>query len=312
MPWESPNDPSTHRVYPKRLPPGHVTHANAISALIALATEPPVGPWPDAAVRDAATAHVARCSDCWTSLARLLEQATGQRPADDARMRALFGCETIQDVLYELVGLDAAAIARTAPAAARHLGWCHACRSRFAELVLVERDVRDAAEPRWTEVLTKAGERAHEVAGRVVVRIGRAVAGLLEVPEGFGVFGPGLAAAAVRTAALEAVGDAPRPLGQSTRFELGETGVWAELGVESADDAHVTLALRLSTHEAGPFSVHIHEVRSDEEVLVARHTLRGEEPVVVRGLWPGSFIVELHEPRDGQCYRVRLDVGSRN
>jgi len=284
-----------------------VTHTDAIAALIALATNPPIGTLPDATLRAEAVAHVARCSDCWTSLADLLEQATGARTADDARMRALFGCDTIQDTLYELVGQAPAMIARTAPAAARHLAWCHACRSRFAELARVEGDL--AVTPRWSEILTHAGERVREASGRVVVRVGRAVTGLLEVPDGFGVLAPIPSPAAVRAAAAERADPTPL-LGQSTQFELGETGVWAELGVESADDAHVTLALRLTTSGAVPLSVRVLEVRPDEEALVARHTLRADEPLVVRGLWPASFIVELHEPRDAQCYRVRLDIGA--
>ena len=53
----------------------------------------------------------------------------------------------------------------------------------------------------------------------------------------------------------------------------------------------------------------LREVRADDEVLIARHTLHGDEPVYVRGLWPGSFIVVLHEPNDPRRHRVRVDIG---
>jgi hypothetical protein len=178
---------------------------------------------------------------------------------------------------------------------ARHLGWCLACRTRLAAIIDVERERQTVAV--WIEV----GERVREAVGRLVVRLGRVAAGLVEVPDGF-VFGPALAQVPVR--GTEARVEASR----STRFQLGDTGVWAEIGVDEADAA-AGLSLRLLGSVAEPLSVRVHEARGAGDVLVARYTLGGTEPVLVRGLWPGSFVIELHDPRDAVVHRVRLDIG---
>ena len=90
--------------------------------------------------------------------------------------------------------------------------------------------------------------------------------------------------------------------------ELGESGAWAEVEVDETDAA-AGLALRLLTAGAEPVSVRVCEARPEGEALVARYTLRGDDPVLVRGLWPGSFVVELHDARDA-VHRVRLDIDS--
>lgn len=263
-----------------------MTHSQAIAHLLA----------PAAAHGDAGTArtpdliaHVARCSDCWRVLASL-EVAD----ADTERaMAAAFGCDATRDVMFALVDLDPAAIRRDHADAARHLGWCLACRTRFAEIVDVERECRRA--PRWIEL----DDRVREAAGRLVVRVGRAVAGLVEIPDAF-VLGPAMAPVPVRG------GEAVATLARSARVELGGSGAWAEVEVDEADAA-AGLALRLLGAGAEPMSVRVCEARPEGETLVARYTLRGDDPVLVRGLWPGSFVVELHDARDA-VHRVRLDI----
>ena len=266
-----------------------MTHAEAIAHLLAAGS--PEGDPRAAAARDATIAHVARCSDCWRALVAL-EAPTA---AEDADLTAHFGCDAVQDTLFALVGLEPATIAREHATVARHLGWCLACRTRLAEIVDVERE-RHAA-PGWIEV----GERVREAVGRLVVRLGRAAAGLVEIPDAF-VFGPAGVPVPVR-------GTEARPeVARSTRFQLGDTGVWAEIGVDEADAA-AGLSLRLLATAAEPFSVRVHEARAGGDALVARYTLAGTEPVLVRGLWPGSFVIELHDTRDAAVHRVRLDIG---
>ena len=271
-----------------------MTHSEVIDSLRALQ-----GDALPAGVVEGVLEHLASCSDCWTALAAFAG------PGDAARMEALFGCEAIREDLFAMVDLPPAVLAREHRAAARHLGWCRACRTRFAEMIAVERDL--TARPSWTDVVGTAGERAREAVGRLVVHLGNAVAGIRVVPDGF-VLGPAVATAGVR--GEPAVHEHVTPsLAQSTRFPLGETGVTAEIGIESADDARAGLSLRLTTTSAGPVSIQLREVRSDDEVLIARHTLHSDEPVYIRGLWPASFIVVLHEPSDARRYRVRLDIG---
>jgi hypothetical protein len=274
-----------------------VTHRDAIAHVLALASDD-AAVRPSGGVRQTVIAHFARCSDCWHTLGTLHLAATGERLPEDAAMAARFGCEQVRDRLFELVDLDPREIARTQAAAARHLGWCLACRTRLAELVDVERE--QAARPRWVDV----GAQVREAVGRVVVRLGRVVSGLVEVPETF-VVGPALVPVAARGAAAAA----PPALAQSARFQLGDTPVWVELGVDAGDDAATGLTLRLTAAVPEPLSVHLREARADGDALIARYTLRGTDPVLVRGLWPGSFLVELHDPRDAHVHRVRVDIG---
>jgi hypothetical protein len=266
-----------------------VTHAEAIAHLLAPGT--PKGDPGVAAARDATIAHVARCSDCWGVLVALEAPTTGE----DADMAARFGCDTVRDTLFALVGLEPATIAREHAAVARHLGWCLACRTRFAEIIDVERERQTV--PGWIEM----GERVREAVGRLVVRLGRAAAGLVEIPDAF-VFGPAAVPVPIRGA------DGQTEIPRSTRFQLGDTGVWAEIGVDEAD-ATAGLSLRLLATVAEPLSVRVHETRAGGDALVARYTLGGAEPVLVRGLWPGSFVIELHDTRDAAVHRVRVDIG---
>src|SRR6185369_15230564 len=133
MHLRGPNNAATHRVSPYRLSREHVTHAEAIAELLAPA--PREGE--SVVARPAVIDHVAHCSDCWQALADLDVPDAAER----VEMSSHFGCDAVRDDLFALVDLDARAIARDHAGAARHLSWCHGCRSRFAELVAVEREL---------------------------------------------------------------------------------------------------------------------------------------------------------------------------
>lgn len=246
--------------------------------------------------RDALIGHVAACADCWATLATL-HADVAVAGTEDADVRSHFGCEPVRERLWRLVDLDPATIAREHAAAARHLAWCLACRTRLAEMIDVERQLARA--PRWVEV----GERVREAIGRLVLRVGRTASGWLEVPDGFV---PGALAAPVAVRGGDA---ATAPLAASTTFTLGETGVTAEIVAEPSGAADAAFSLRLTNPAGEPYSLHVREARGDADALVARYTVRGTEPVAVRGLWPGSFVVELRGTRDASVHRVRLDVG---
>jgi hypothetical protein len=274
-----------------------VTHARAIAELLALTSTSPEARRQTPRERDALLAHVAACADCWKTLAAL-HADVAVAGTEDADMQARFGCEPVRDRLWLLVDLDPATIAREHAAAARHLAWCLACRTRFAEMVAVERDL--ALAPRWVE----AGERVREAVGRLVLRVGRTASGWLEVPDGF-VPGALAAPVAVRGGDVDAT-----PLASSTTFALGDTGVTAEIVAEPGGATDGAFSLRLTNPAGEPYSLHVREARADADALVARYTVRGTEPVAVRGLWPGSFVVELHGTRDASVHRIRLDVGA--
>jgi hypothetical protein len=107
-----------------------------------------------------------------------------------------------------------------------------------------------------------------EAAGRIVVRVGRVVSGLVEVPDAF-VLGPAVAMAPARGAAATA----PPALAQSTRFQLGDTDVWVELGVDAADDAMAAGPGR-SAHHRPPTRQLLRatssSARSDGDTQIAR------------------------------------------
>jgi hypothetical protein len=271
-----------------------VTHADAIANVLTLAAPQADRAVPSAAVRAATITHVARCSDCWQTLAALHARVADDATVENAAMAERFGCEPIRDRLWALVDLDPATIAREHAPVARHLGWCLACRTRLAELIEVEHEVA----PYWIDVAA----RVRAVAGRVVVRLGRVAAGLLEVPDAF-VPGPLLAPVPARGGGAEIPG-----LAQTSRFELGDSGVWLELGIESIDDARAALSIRLTDADAPPLVARLSEIRGGDDVRIGRYTLRGTEPVVVRGLWASAFVLELHDPRAARSYRVPLDI----
>jgi hypothetical protein len=270
-----------------------MTHADAIARLFALRADGDATR-PSAAERAATIAHVARCSDCWETLASLHDDVAAEPARERAVMTARFGCEPVRDMLFALVDLDPAMIAREQPGVARHLGWCLACRTRLAEIIAVEREL--ATGPGWVDVR----ERVREAVGRLVIRVGRTVAGLVEIPDVF-VLGPAAVAVPVRGVA------APDALPASARFALDDTGIEGEIAVEPGETG---FSLRLTGDVTEPLSVHVREVRPEGEALIARYTMRGSEPVRIRGLWPGAFLLELHGRDGAQVHRVRLDVGS--
>src|SRR5438093_13702278 len=119
--------------------------------------------------RREAEEHVGRCSDCWAVLSLLHELATGESAPGAERMGALFGCSPVQEEMYLLAGLTAEEIRKRHPHVARHLGWCHACRDRVAEVMTIERaaargelgpPVVAPAAPRWRGAAARAGDSA--------------------------------------------------------------------------------------------------------------------------------------------------------
>src|SRR5206468_11339416 len=119
--------------------------------------------------RREAEEHVSRCSDCWAVLSLLHELATGEPAPGAERMGVLFGCGPIRDEMYLLAGLTAEEIRRRHPHVARHLGWCHACRDRVAEVMTIERAAARGglgaplvapAAPPWSEVAARVGRPA--------------------------------------------------------------------------------------------------------------------------------------------------------
>src|SRR4029453_12674145 len=169
-----------------------MNHEDVIAILLGSAPGHPDDPEASARDRRAAEEHVARCSDCWATLAVAHDLAFGEPPADAERMAALYGCDAVQGRLYLVRYLTAADIRAREPESARHLGWCLSCRERLVELIAVERAAAHgdlepllAPMPRWRETATRLGAKVREAVGHVKVQIGRAATVFTEVPEGF-------------------------------------------------------------------------------------------------------------------------------
>jgi len=291
-----------------------VNHEDCIAILLS----PPSGPPDDpetTANRRAAEEHAAWCSDCWSVLRTAYELATGEPPAESDRMQSLFGCDAVQDRLYLLTDLTAADIRNREPVLAGHLGWCIACRERLVELIAVERAAARgelepllAPAPRWRETATRFGAKVREVVGHAVVRVGRAAAVFTEVPEGFLVGAVPVPAGAMRGLDADSSAGTAPGLGQEVQFALADSGLWVELRLEPQSDELVAIALRVSGSETSELSVQLRVVEADRAELVARYTVRGTAPVLVKGVRPGRYVLELHERERTLRFKLRFDV----
>jgi len=271
--------------------------------------------------RREAEEHVSRCSDCWAVLSLLHELATGEPAPGAERMGALFGCGPVQDEMYLLAGLTAEEIRRRHPHVARHLGWCHACRDRVAEVMTIERAAARGdlgpplvapAAPRWRGAAARVGETVREAVGTAVIQLRRAGAVFTAVPEGFLVSPMPAPAGALRgppPPKKEPKREA-RALGQKAEFPLPESPLTAELTLQPHGPERVGMALRVSGDEPPRLSVHVREIRGEGIELVGRYSVRGAAMVVVKGLTPGQYVLEIEDKQRARRFRLRFDIES--
>ncbi|HEV7731508.1 MAG TPA: hypothetical protein VGR62_05065, partial [Candidatus Binatia bacterium] len=233
------------------------------------------------------------------------------------RMASLYGCDGVRDRLHLLADTSIAALRVAEPELTSHLSWCHGCLERAAEVVAVEAEAAGLAygpplfapaAARWQDAAARAGESVREVMGRMVVGVRRAAATFTVVPEGFLVSLLPAPAAAVRGDASVAPLPGVPALGRQVQFALPEAGLWAELSLEPEGDDLVGLTLHVTGGNDAALSVHLRDCATDPAALVARHTLRGDEPVRVRGIRPGQYVLELHDRGQSRCFTLPFDV----
>jgi hypothetical protein len=265
--------------------------------------------------RREAEEHVARCSDCWAVLALLHELSTGEPPPGGERMAALFGCGPVQDEMYLFADLTAVEIAARHPEAARHLSWCLACRGRLAEVILVERasargelgpPVLAPVRPGWRNAGAQLGEIVREAVGRLAVEVRRTAAVFTVVPEGF-VMSALAPAGALRSSTPEPPTAADRPAGRQVRFTLADD-LSAELTLEPEGGERFGMVARLSASGTPRLSLHLREVQPEGATLVARYTATSSVPVVMRGLAPGRYLLEIEDKQTARRFQLRFDV----
>jgi hypothetical protein len=190
------------------------------------------------------------------------------------------------------------------PAAARHLGWCLACRDRFAEVIEIEAAFADgtltlpllpeAARAGWR---ARAGD-VHEMIGRLVVCVRERVAEFAELADAVSVV--------PATALQPSRGAADAATTRIVRLDLEETAA-IELRVTAVGADRVELELR--TDDGTPSGVWMVQVRdlADESAFVAAQTARPGMPIVLKGLPPGRYRLEIIAP-DRRSWWVPLDV----
>ncbi|HYY05068.1 MAG TPA: hypothetical protein VE997_00720 [Candidatus Limnocylindria bacterium] len=292
-----------------------MSHEDCLAILVGSAGGRATGPAPAANERREAEEHVARCSDCWAVLSLLHELAAGGPPPGSGRMGALFGCGPVQGEMYLLAGLTAGEIRTRHPDVARHLGWCHACRERLAEVMAVERAAARGelgpalvmrAAPRWKEAAVRAGETVRAAVGRVVIQLRRAGAVFTAVPEGFLVSPMPLPAAALRGSPPKK--DEPPALGQKVEFPLPDSDVAAELTLQPHGPERVGLALRVAGGEQSGLSVRVREIKTEGLELVSQYLVRGAALLVLRGLTTGQYVLEIEDTQRAQRFQLRFDI----
>lgn len=253
-------------------------------------------------VRQAAAKHVARCSDCWAILVGLHELTTGRPPEHSDRMSKLYGCHDVTDRLHLLVGLSAADIDVGHPTSAAHLRWCHACRRRLAEMVRVEGAAAAAGvSPTWRAV--------HDTFRKLLVRIGtgvrEAAAAFTAVPDGVHVM-PVRAAGALRGQAVT-----EELYLRALRIPLKEWGTVAELRLDAEGADRVGLVLRFSGAPHGALTVSVRSVDPHAGSAFGRFTVRGAEPVALKGLATGSYVLEIFDKDQAHTFQMSVDIAPK-
>ncbi len=266
-----------------------MTHVESLAVLLASR----VG-----ADRRSAEAHVARCSDCWETLALLHVLANGTPARGGEQARPLYGCEQTREGLFELVGLPASEIRARYPLMARHLSWCGPCRVRLAELIAVERETaRGAFGPAitaspqiaWRQTASAVGRQVRELVGAVVAQVREGVAVITAAPEGLTPVPVPALAGAFRSA-----GAARTPeVGQRLHVPIADTGEAIEVTISTGQGERVGVEARMVPATTDVRAVSLRAVRDDGEELVASQTLRGDASVVFRDLPPGRYLLSV-------------------
>src|SRR5438132_558764 len=101
-----------------------------------------------------------------------------------------------------------------------------------------------------------------------------------------------------------------RALGQKAEFPLPESPLTAELTLQPHGPERVGMALRVSGDEPPRLSVHVREIRGEGIELVGRYSVRGAAMVVVKGLTPGQYVLEIEDKQRARRFRLRFDIES--
>lgn len=279
-----------------------MNHDESITLLLRVVSDRPSGGRPSAKERRQAEEHVAQCSDCWEVLSVLYAVATDERPPESDRMRALYGCEQIQDQLWLLEGLSARQVTEQFPDVARHLGWCSVCREHLVEILLVARaDARGEygppviapASPRWKAIAGTVGETIRELVGRAVVQIQEGIVVFTAIPAGAVVL-PVTATVTRGAERGEEQGKTPIS-GTCISFPLADSGLSAEMTVRPNGSERVSLEIQVAGAEEHEFSFQLRMIHNGQKKLLTSKSVRGARLVVFKDLAAGEYLLEIRE-----------------
>jgi hypothetical protein len=96
--------------------------------------------------------------------------------------------------------------------------------------------------------------------------------------------------------------------GRQVQIALADSGLLAELTLEPHGPEMLGMALRVEGRPESELSVHLREIRQDRADLVARQTVRGADPIVVKGLRAGRYVLEILERQQALRFKLRFDI----
>ena len=93
-------------------------------------------------------------------------------------------------------------------------------------------------------------------------------------------------------------------------FPVPDSDVSAELTLQPHGADRVGIALRVAGAERPGLSVNVREIRAEGLELVARYSVRGAALLVLRGLTPGQYVLEVEDKPRAHRFQIRFDIES--
>ncbi len=167
----------------------------------------------------------------------------------------------------------------------------------------------DSIAASWIESKNAAKERVYVLRSRIVAELRQTVAVFTELPIGFTSRPYGGYAEATRTVVAETPAVHIEVPGESVPVPLGDSGLTVELAVGRQATGRLLLTVSVEGEEHGPLAVSLSEVFGPESRLVAAQSSKRHEPLIIEGLSPGDYSLEVWEIEAACRFQIPLHVG---
>jgi len=147
-----------------------------------------------------------------------------------------------------------------------------------------------------------------EAVGKLVVQLRRAGAAFTAVPDGFLASPLAVPAGALRGSADERERPDELRLFQRVRFTLAESDLFVELTLQPESRERVGMVVHISGTGRPRLAFNLREIQPDGGSLLARHTMVGGGRVLMRGLVPGQYLLEVEEKQESRRHQVRFEI----